>query len=241
MGLLVAFGDDPNFVLSRRRLPPALHAAAAAVPDARAASALSIINESCAQRARRDLLRGHLQHRCSSAPRAELFFGFDALQRRGVLRLRRAVPVLAVLLHRRDLGRRSRSRCSASGCSASTCAARSKGPTPWHVHGSAAISLLFFDISTSTSTSPGASAATTTLPPIEVLPLLTRRVREGGELAGDRCRRRACCSSACASWARPDALVLHPVGTLRVSQRFAAARPRRSTRSATRSQRTSSG
>ena len=36
--------------------------------------------------------------------RAELFFGFDDVQRRGPPRLRRAVPVLAVLLHHRDLG-----------------------------------------------------------------------------------------------------------------------------------------
>ena len=36
MGLLFAWGDNANFVRHRRRLPPAVQPAAAAVPDAEA-------------------------------------------------------------------------------------------------------------------------------------------------------------------------------------------------------------
>ena len=139
-------GDDAELRAQRRRLPPALHAAAAAVPGARRASRSSILNDAVARDPRRGATSRSPPTPCSSARSAELFFGFERLQRRGPPRLRRAVPVLAVLLHRRDLGVALASRCSASACSASASAARSRGRRRGTSRARASISLLFCDI-----------------------------------------------------------------------------------------------
>ena len=162
-----------------------------------------------------------IEHRAVRRARRSCSSASSVAQRRGPPRLRRAVPVLAVLLHRRDLGgvlaqgvrRRavqhppatSRSRARRRG--ARTAPARSR--------------FFFFDVSTSTSTSPGASAATPTLPPIAVHAAADRRARQGRELArrapgrrqpaGRRCascrdgRARWCCtrSARCASASAP--------------------------------------
>ena len=76
MGLLMDYSDNPNFVLTRRRLPSALHAAAAAVPVAESPRAVDHRRELRAH-PDRDLLRDHDQ--LGAARRA----------RRGVLRVRR--------------------------------------------------------------------------------------------------------------------------------------------------------
>ena len=104
--------------------------------------ALVILNEDVA-RIRAETYFAVTTNTVQFGARAELYFGFSAFSVAGPLRLRRAVPVLAVLLHRRDLGvvlaegvrgrrvqRRARSQL--------------EGPTPWHAHGTGSISLLFF-------------------------------------------------------------------------------------------------
>ena len=67
MGLLIAFGDDAELRGLGRRLPPALHAAAAALPDARGASP----STSSTPRSRASGPRATSRSpptRCSSAP-----------------------------------------------------------------------------------------------------------------------------------------------------------------------------
>ena len=99
-------------------------------------------------------------------------------------------------------------------------AATLEGPTPWRARATAR-SRCCSSTSTSTSTSPGARRATPTLPPIAVMPLLHGRARQA------RTNWTALLPPATSLLvslrdARPatDAtLVLHPVGTLQVSQR----------------------
>ena len=218
MGLLVAWGDDANFVAQRRRLPPALQPAAAAVPEPAARSSLSILNTPIARDPRRGLLRGHVEHRAVRRARRAVL-RLRRVQRRGPPRLRRAVPVLAVLLHHRDLGvalgqgvrRRAvqhphpRSRSKARRRGARRARARSRC--------SSSTSTVDFDITWGES-------ADTTLPPIAVLPLLDGRARASAR-TGARCcrRRRSLLVSLRKLDRRTTALVLHPVGALRVSQR----------------------
>ena len=145
MGVLVAVGDDANFVLSVGGFHPRFSPPPLPFPSPRR---IALDDPRHAGRAhpRRGLLRV-TTNTVQFGARAELFFGFDSVQRRGPHGVRRAVPVLAVLLHRRDHRGRRRSRCSASGCSASTCAfslgARRRGAPA--ARGS--IALLFFEIS----------------------------------------------------------------------------------------------
>ena len=113
-----------------------------------------------------------------------------------------------------------------------------EGPTPWHAHGTASISLLFFSIGVDFD------------------------VTWGDDRGHRRCRRSRCCRSCPASSASArnwqavppsganllvslrqldpgDAdLVLHPVGSLQVSQRARAARPDARPASAARSRAT---
>jgi Family of unknown function (DUF6603) len=93
-----------------------------------------------------------------------------------------------------------------------------EGPTPWHITGSATISLLFFDISVDIDQTFGEHKADV-LPPLAVLPALraeldkhdtwratvpgTGRLLVSLRELGD-----------------PDLLVLHPLGTLQISQKF---------------------
>ena len=132
----------PTSCVTRRRLPPALPAAAAAVP------------RPATHRAQ------HPQRRRSRAIRVETYFAVtrtpcssarrrssssaSALQRRGPYRLRRAVPVLAVLLHHR----RSPPRV-AEGVRRRPvrhpAALHARGPVAVARDGTGSISLLFWD------------------------------------------------------------------------------------------------
>ena len=82
MGLLMAFGDDANFVHQRRRLPSALHAAAAAVPES--------APDRDQPRQHADLSRIRIEgyfavtsNTVQFGARAELFFGLDAINVQG--------------------------------------------------------------------------------------------------------------------------------------------------------------
>ncbi len=93
-----------------------------------------------------------------------------------------------------------------------------EGPTPWHIHGSASISLLFFSIEVPVDITFG-EARNTSLPPVAVMPIIY------GEL-GKRSNWKAQLPSGShllvslrALDPAEAALVMHPVGTLQVSQR----------------------
>jgi hypothetical protein len=93
-----------------------------------------------------------------------------------------------------------------------------EGPTPWHIRGSAEIEILFFSFDVDVDVTFGERRAET-LPPIEVLPKLRA---EFDKL--DSWRATPPTSSqlfvSLRELGSPGLLVLHPVGTLQVSQRF---------------------
>ncbi len=91
------------------------------------------------------------------------------------------------------------------------------GPTPWHAHGTASISFLFFSIGISVHFTWGESQSIT-LPPVEVMPILS------GELGTEQWKAVLPNGSNLLVALRKldpseSALVLHPVGFLQVSQR----------------------
>ncbi len=94
-----------------------------------------------------------------------------------------------------------------------------EGPTPWHAFGTGHVSLLFFDISADFDVTWGDSADTT-LPPIEVLPLfraeLAKRANWTSALPGSS----RLFVSLRALDEGTEELVMHPLGTLRFSQRL---------------------
>jgi hypothetical protein len=92
-----------------------------------------------------------------------------------------------------------------------------EGPTPWHARGTGSISLLFFDISADFDVTWGESN-NATLPPIEVMPKFVAEFQKR-----ENWKASLPPGNDLLVTLRPlpetDALVLHPVGVLRVSQR----------------------
>ena len=135
MGVLVAFGDDAELRAQRRRLPPAFTPPPLPFPTPQRIVDRHPQHASRAASASRATSRSP-RTPCSSARASSCSSGFERLQRRGPPRLRRAVPVLAVLLRRRRSRRRSRCKVFGVGLfSVRLRPARSKGPTPWHAQG----------------------------------------------------------------------------------------------------------
>ena len=211
----------PNFVLSRRRLPPDVQAAAAAVPGAEADRA----SASSTTTGREIRVEGYFavttQH------------GAVRRARRRALRLRR--------LRRRGAPRAS-TRCSSSRRSTSSStisasvsvkvfgvgvfsdpAASStlEGPTPWRAQGTGSISLLFFEHRRRLRRHLGRRRATRRCRRSRrACRSLVGRARQARELAA------RCCPPSTSLLVslrkldpRVDTLVLHPVGALQVSQR----------------------
>ncbi|HYJ82327.1 MAG TPA: DUF6603 domain-containing protein, partial [Allosphingosinicella sp.] len=91
-----------------------------------------------------------------------------------------------------------------------------EGPSPWHVEGTGSISLLFWDVDVDFSHTWG-EAENTTLPPVAVMPMLkaefekidnwTAQLPKGNRLL------------VALHDISADGLVLHPAGSLRISQR----------------------
>jgi hypothetical protein len=92
-----------------------------------------------------------------------------------------------------------------------------EGPTPWRAHGTGTLSLLFFDVSADFDITWG-DKEDTSLPPIEVLPMLVAEFNKT-----ENWRAQLPKSNNLLVSLRPldetAGLVLHPVGTLLISQR----------------------
>ena len=113
-----------------------------------------------------------------------------------------------------------------------------EGPAPWHLKGHGSISLLFWDLDVEFETTWGDSRDTM-LPPIAVLPLIEAELNKAENwqaLPPTTSRLFVTLRKASTD---PAALILHPIGVLRISQRALPLRSR-STRSATRRRPTSS-
>jgi hypothetical protein len=94
-----------------------------------------------------------------------------------------------------------------------------EGPTPWHARGTGHISILFFEISADFDVTWGDSADTT-LPPVAVLPLLRGELDKAENWTASRPPRSHLLVSLRGHDDAGGTLVLHPLGTLRVSQRL---------------------
>ncbi|MGZ8159517.1 MAG: DUF6603 domain-containing protein, partial [Methylobacter sp.] len=95
-----------------------------------------------------------------------------------------------------------------------------EGPTPWRAHGSGSISFLFFDVSADFDVTWGDSQDTT-LPPIPVMPLLKAELEKQQNWIAELPVGNNLLVSLRKLSETESAQVLHPLGTLRVSQRTA--------------------
>jgi hypothetical protein len=215
LGVLISFGDDANFVLSvggfhPRYQPPALPFP---VPQR---LAINILNESFA----RIRIEGYFAVTSNSVQfgvKAEAFFGLDELNVSGHFQFD-ALFQFSPFHFDISISASFSVKVFGIGLFSVSVSFQLEGTTPWRARGTGSISILFFDIEVSFDITWG-DKPDTTLPPIAVLPILVN------ELAKEICwRAELPVGSNLLVTLRPltaneAGKILHPLGTLNVSQK----------------------
>jgi len=214
MGVLIAVGADANFVLSVGGFHPRYSPPPLPFPSPRRI-ALSIVDTSVA-RIRADCYFAVTTNTVQVGAHAELFFGFDSLSVEGHMAfdaLIRFSPFYLIV----EVSAGASLKAFGVGVFSIDLAFTLEGPTPWRARGRGSISFLFFSISADFDITWGESRDTA-LPPIMVVPL----VRSEFEKAANWRALLPPSSDQLVSLRKlelpADALVLHPLGTLEVSQ-----------------------
>jgi hypothetical protein len=215
MGLLFGWGDNANFVVSVGGFHPQFNPPALPFPNPRRIE-VDIINESFA-RIRCDGYFAVTSNTLQFGSHSEYFFGFSALNVQGSSGFDALIqfsPFHFIV----TISTSFSVHVFGIGCYGVDIDLLLEGPTPWHAHGTASLSFFLFSVDIGIDFTWGDSR-NTQLPPVEVMPILA------GELQ-KRSNWRALLpqgSNLSVSLRQLDpeeaAIVLHPVGTLRISQR----------------------
>ncbi|HLL51982.1 MAG TPA: DUF6603 domain-containing protein [Myxococcaceae bacterium] len=214
MGLLIAWGNDPAFVLSVGGFHPRFSPPPMPFPVPRRI-ALSILNESYA----RIRVEGYFAVTSNTAQfgaRAELFFGLDAFSVEGDLGFD-ALFQFSPFYFTISFGCSLAVKVFGAGLFSVRFRGELEGTSPWHVEGEGSISVLFFDLDVPFSHTWGESA-NTVLEPIDALPLIETELRKRENWVALPPSGSTLSVSLRAIEAAAE-LVLHPVGALRISQR----------------------
>ena len=214
MGLLMAFGDDANFVLSVGGFHPQFNPPPLPFPSPRRIS-FSILSNPV-QRIRVEAYFAVTSNTVQFGAHAELVLGFDDFGLEGHI----GFDVLIQFSPFYFIAQISASislKAFGVGLFSVRLAFALSGPSGWRAKGSGSISLLFFDISADFDISWGESKDTS-LPPISVIPILTAELNKPENWKAEL----PATNNLLVSLRKldpTDLLVLHPVGTLRVSQK----------------------
>jgi hypothetical protein len=215
MGLLVAWGDEPNFVVSVGGFNPHYVPPPLPFPTPQRLQ-VDILNESFA-RIRAEGYFAVTSNTVQFGSHTEMFFGFSALSVEGQTSFDALIqfsPFMFIV----EISTSFSVKVFGLGVWGVGMSLTVEGPTPWHIHGSASISLLFFSIEVPVDITFG-EARNTTLPPVAVMPILAE---EFGKRSNWKAQlpvgSHLLVSLRALDPAEAD-LVLHPVGTLQVSQR----------------------
>jgi hypothetical protein len=215
LGLLMNYSDNPNFVLSVGGFHPRFTPPPLPFPSPNRL-ALSIVDESFA-RIRIDTYFAVTTNTVQLGAHAQAYFGFSSLSVEGHFgfdALLRFSPLYLIV----EISCGFCVKVFGLGVWGIQLRGSLEGPTPWHISGSATISLLFFDISVDIDETFGERRGEM-LSPLPVLPALRAELEKHDSW-------RATVPGAgrllvsLRELGDPDLLVLHPVGTLQVSQRF---------------------
>jgi hypothetical protein len=215
MGLLFAYGQDADFVLSVGGFHPRFNPPPLPFPSPQRVQ-LNVINESYA-RIRCDAYFAVTTNTAQFGSHADMFFGFSALSAEGHAGLDALIqfsPFHFVV----EISTSFSVKVFGVGVWGLGIALTLEGPTPWHAHGTASIELLFFSVDVNIDFTWG-DPRDTTLPPVAVMPIIAeelgKRTNWKAELPSG--------SNLLVSLRQLEEseaeLVLHPVGSLQVSQR----------------------
>ncbi|NPC52599.1 hypothetical protein D7X99_07975 [Corallococcus sp. AB032C] len=216
MGVLVAYGDDGNVVVSVGGFHPSYTPPPLPFPTPQRV-AVTLINTSTA----RVQIQGYFAvtpNTVQFGARADLFFGVDSAKVQGQITfdaLFQRSPFFFTI----DISATFSISVAGLDLLSARLTGSLEGPNPYRAKGSASISMLFFDISVDVEVVWGGSEDTL-LPPILLLPLLLAELNKVDSWralppSGKSLR------VSLRTLPPEDGLVLHPVGVLRVSQRLA--------------------
>lgn len=214
MGLLIAWGNDANFLLSVGGFHPKFNPPPMPFPSPQRIS-LSILNESFA----RIRVEGYFAVTSNTAQfgaSVELYFGVSAFSVDGHLgfdALFQFSPFYFVITFSASMS----VKVFGAGLFSVRIRGELEGTSPWHVEGEGSISVLFWDIDVPFSHTWGDSADTV-LPEIPAMPVLQAEFEKRENWVG-LTPSGSQLSVSLREIEQTEELVLHPVGTLRVSQR----------------------
>jgi hypothetical protein len=215
LGVLFVYGDNANFVLSVGGFHPQFNPPPLPFPTPKRVQ-IDLINESHA-RIHCDGYFAVTTNTVQFGTRAEYFFGFSALSVRGHSSFDALIQI-SPFHFTVSVSTAFSVDVFGLGVYGVHVDLTIEGPTPWHAHGTATISFFFFSIHIGIDFTWG-DERETTLPPVAVLPIV------GGELAKQSNWRTALPigSNLLVALRKLDPaesqFVLHPVGTLQISQR----------------------
>jgi hypothetical protein len=216
MGLLVAWGNNANFLVSVGGFHPQFNPPPLPFPTPRRIS-ISLINESFA-RIQADGYFAVTTNTVQFGTHASYYFGFSALNVQGASSFDALIqfsPFHFIVSFSTSFS----VNVFGIGCYGVDISLTVDGPTPYHASGTASISFFFFSVGIHIDFTWG-DTENTTLPPVAVMPLLGAEL---GKLTNWRTQVPTG-SNLLVSLRRLDpseaALVLHPVGTLQISQRL---------------------
>jgi hypothetical protein len=215
MAALAAFGDDANLVLSVGGFHPEFDPPPLPVPTPKRIS-LNILNEASAK-LRAETYFAVTTNTAQMGARAELLLGMSEFGVEGSIgfdALLQFVPLHFVV----DISASFSVKVFGVGAFSVRVKLTLEGPSPWRVKGTGSISLLFFDISIDFEKTWG-SLLDVVLEPIAVLARVLEELGKGESWTAHLPPGANLLVSLRALDPGQDALVLHPVGTLRVSQR----------------------
>lgn len=215
MGVLFAWGDDANFVVSIGGFHPQFKPPPLPFP-ALTRIQINIINESFA-RIRADGYFAVTTNTVQFGAHSEYYFGFDALNiqgHSGFDALIQFSPFHFIVSIETDFS----VELFGLGLYGIGMSLTVEGPSPWHIHGSASLSFLFFSIDIPVDITFG-DEPNTMLPPVAVIPILAAEYAKASNWravlpAGN---------NPLVSLRQLDAseadMILDPGGTLNISQR----------------------
>ncbi len=215
MGLLVAFGDDANFVVSVGGFHPRFTPPPLPFPSPRRI-AISLLNTPYA-RVRIEGYFAVTSNTVQFGAGVEVFFGLDEINVQGHLRfdaLFQFSPFLFII----EISASFSVTVFGIGLFSVSVRGTLDGPSPYHIRGTGSLSLLFFDIDVDFEETWGESR-NTEMPPIAVMPILDSEINKADNWRALLPAANNLLVSLRKMQTDEAALILHPVGVLRISQR----------------------
>jgi hypothetical protein len=215
MGVLFAYGNDANFVLSVGGFHPQFNPPPLPFPAPQRIS-IDLINESFA-RIHADGYFAVTTNTVQFGTHSDFFFGFSGCSISGSSGFD-ALIQFSPFHFIAEISTQFSVKVFGVGVYGVGIDVSLSGPTPWHVHGTASLSFFFFSIDIGIDFTWGDNP-NTTLPPIQVMPILVAEAQKPSNWKTALPANVKLLVTLRQLDPTEAVLVLHPAGTLQVSQR----------------------